>query len=776
MFDNDSQQLNDGKGFIDKEKINWKKYLLIIIPIVVICIVIILFLIFKSDNEEIKVIDEPKDEEKPIITGLPQYLGLRNLSDEADLKIDPALDEAVEYLNFVDFYQAPTKVLDLNYLSYDLPLDVKTKVVNYYDLNRKINLDPYLHNLSINGFSKINNPWPNQANDFYRAYNSLIERQIPLFISSDFLLYHYNLILKKVWQEIENSFFFDSLWELNLHLFNSSKLSYENYLTKVGQVNDPILEAKRLRLVYFAVALELLKPETRQISTDSKIDETKFSVVEAKYLDYNLPAYLEKDIMSEIELIKKAQELTKSPVFLYERDYRKFRVPKAYQQSARKNNYYLASVWLSSLFPLNYQSEKCPDCLLDINDWRINFTAASLISQDIASSQYLRAEWARIYKIMSFFSGLEDTLTYIYYKNDYQQLFADEKLVDIFSLENENSLENLENYREKLLAHDFKEIQGGLDHHLEENQAQIGFRLLARPHWPIDYLDEKLVYPHVSQYLGDDLKNYNTTACRLNNIWQRCLSFFADSLNLLKLEVTNDYLLENTNYQNYNQVLNEIDLSVINALNARANAFWSQLASLNFYLDVDKSSWPVFAQNNAWQERLFFTAGSALIDWQMPADSFRRLRFEEEIKTGLIVNDRERPSVYLEPALNLVNDLLANIQMLSKIFSALGADSKSSLAMINLDALYSDLLKLSELYENNLALQNLNQEDQALIINWLSSYEITDKADKRIKKDSNILRTSLSQDLNQLDFLIIVFPTENGPTMALSPIFNLKER
>ncbi len=777
MFNNnDNQQLDGDGGFIHKDKLNLKKYLPFIITIfVVLILVLIIFLVFSRKKEEIVIIEEPKDENEEIISTLPQFPGLQGLPDDSDVKVDSALDDAVEFLSFIEFYKKPTEVSNLNYLSYELPLDIKTEVLNYYELNRKINLDSHLNDLSNNGFSKLNNPWPAQADDFYSAYNTLLENQIPIFISSDFLMYHYNLVLKKVWQEIENSFFFNSLWEINLHLFNNSKISYENYLAQVGRINDPILEAKRLRLAYFAVTLELLKPQENQIEVEGAKNNNKFSLTERRYLDYDLPDYLETEVLTEANLIRRSNEKTKSPIFLYERDYQEFNVPRSYRQTARKNNYFLASVWLSSLFPLNYQSEDCPNCLLDINDWRINFTAASLISQDIANSQYLRAEWARIYKIMSFFSGLEDTLTYIYFMSDYNDLFADENIVDLFSLENENALENIENYRQKLLTNNFKEIQGGINFSHEENQALLGFRILARPHWPIDYLNEKLTFPNVGEYLDNNPKTNNVSACNINGAWQRCLSFFGDSLNLLDANLENDYFIENVNYQDYIEVLNEIELSVDNALNARNSVFWSQLASLRLHLNTKKTALPVFAQNRAWNDRLLFSSGASLVDWQMPADNFKRLTISDEISTGLNVSEKIKPKVYIEPALNLINDLLANTQMLSKMFSALGADNKSSLAMVNLDALYSDLAKLAELSENSVAKQNLSQDDKNLIINWLSSYEISDKANKRIVKSSATERASLTHDLNELEFLAIVFPTENGPTMALSPIFNLKE-
>lgn len=773
MFNKDEQQLSGEGDFISHNEPKWKKYLPFIIgSIVFLFLIIILFTVFRGIFEK-KEPEEKEVENNDEIHGtLPSHLGLQDPPDDGDVKVDPALDEAVEYLTFIQFYDAPEIVEELNFLDYDLPLDVKSEVLNYYDLNRRINLDPYLDDLSQNGFAIINNRWQGEANDFYSAYDTLINNQIPIFISSDFLLYHHNLILKKVWHEIESSFFYDSLWKINKDLFNSSRSSYENYLAEVGQINDPILEAKRLRLAYFAVALEILKPNDLQIEREDEYDDSKFSIRESRHLDFRLPEYLENDVMAEVELIKNRDKKAKSPVLLYNRNYEEFTVPHKYRQTARKNNLYLASIWLSSLFPLNYESEKCSDCLLDKNDWRINFTAASMIAEDIANSQFLKAEWARIYKIMSYFSGLEDTLTYIYFREDFEELFGDEKVVDLFSLENEESLDNIENYRNKLLAHNFKEIQGGIDFSLEENQALVGFRLLAKPHWPTDYLEEKLVYPNVDKYLDQRRKDENVTICLLD---KRCFSFFADSLNFLNLEVESEYVSENTNYKNYNEILEEIKPSALNAINFRANSYWSKLATFNLHLKTKNSALPVFAQNNAWQERLLFSSGAALVDWRMEVDKFKRIQDFNDFNTGLLQSETDTPSVYIEPSPNLINDLLANTQMLSKMLSALGADTKSSLAMVNLDALYSDLDKLSQLSRDSIEKQNLSESDQSLLINWLRSYEITEKANKRIEVNSLLIRNSLRQDLNDLQFLIVVFPTENGPVMALSPIFNLKE-
>ena len=48
-------------------------------------------------------------------------------------------DHLIEYISFLDFYKEQQDDFDLNIPSYQLPLNVKTEVLNYYDISRKIN-------------------------------------------------------------------------------------------------------------------------------------------------------------------------------------------------------------------------------------------------------------------------------------------------------------------------------------------------------------------------------------------------------------------------------------------------------------------------------------------------------------------------------------------------------------------------------------------------------------------------------------------------------------
>ena len=263
-------------------------------------------------------------------------------------------DHLIEYISFLDFYKEQQDDFDLNIPSYQLPLNVKTEVLNYYDISRKINLDPYLDQLNNEGFALVNNPF--DSGNFYDIYAELYQREIPLLITSDFLIYYYQTTLKKVFKDLEEHIFYDNLWAINYFLYNQARERYEESLARIGHVNDRVLEAERLSAAYFAVSLELLKPRPDQINSDNNIaNKAFFSPFEVSNYTFVLPDYLKVDVERELDLIKEARQMTKSPVLLYQRNYQDFKVPNEYKFHAKLYNFYLTTKWLSSNFPLYYQ-------------------------------------------------------------------------------------------------------------------------------------------------------------------------------------------------------------------------------------------------------------------------------------------------------------------------------------------------------------------------------------------------------------------------------------
>jgi hypothetical protein len=420
-----------------------KKILIIALLVFLLASVVAVFVILRQNKSQ----ESDKAQVDNSVVVLPENTELEGLIDSSRLigglptsdgKIGVTFsgessNELIEYISFLDFYEKIEDKFTLNGSSYSLPLNVKTDVLNYYDVSRKLNLDASIPALNKNGFAVIENPFA--SNNFYNIYDELSSRQIPLMLSSDFLVYYYQQTFKKVFKDVEENIFYPNLWEINRFLYEAARQRYENGLRSKGQVNDRVLEAQRLAAAYFATSLELLKPNPAQIDKSNNIgNQAMFTTYEAENYSFVLPDYLKIDVEREVELIKTMNKSAKSPVLLYTRDYQSFLVPEEYRSNAKLNNFYLSTKWLSSEFPLYYQDKNdCPACELDFDDWRVSMITSSFIAKDIFDSYELKNKWARIYKTLAFFKGLRGDLTYVHYRDALSSVFGvDYNIEEIF--------------------------------------------------------------------------------------------------------------------------------------------------------------------------------------------------------------------------------------------------------------------------------------------------------------------------------------------------------
>ena len=397
-----------------------------------------------------------------VVTNTPSSLPTETSTSTEVMATTTSLAE-LEKFSFSGFYQEPAPMPEFKFNDYKLPLNVKIDVLNYYDVSRKLNLDDGLSSLNANGFALLDNPSQKDISSYYGAYSWLSDKEIPLLITSDFLLHYHQNVTKQVFKDIEENIFYDNLWRISRSLYESSKNRYEARLAKIGNVNDSVLEGERLATAYFAVALKLLEPSTSQIDTTGK-DGTKFTNTEASNLYFTILPYLQSDAGEEINLIKEARDTKKSPVFLYPRNYSDFVVPAEYRGTEKLYNFYLASTWLNSVFPLVVKDKACPTCLLDKEDARLSLVASTFITKDFSSDQELKNRWALVYKLVSYSKGLRDDLNYRNYDDTMKILFGDNYDPEIIFAENNPDLnKNVDKLRGALLAIQFNDFQGALD-------------------------------------------------------------------------------------------------------------------------------------------------------------------------------------------------------------------------------------------------------------------------------------------------------------------------
>jgi len=686
---------------------------------------------------------------------------------------------AVEYLSFADFYKAPDNIIEVKFKDYELPLNVKIDVLNYYDLSRKLNLDSAIDSLNTYGFATIANPWEKDFPDFYSLYTNLEAKQIPVLVTSDFIINYYQTISKNVYKDIEESIFYDNLWSINKDLYESAKNRYEARLASIGDINDSILEGERLETTFFAVALELLKPAATQINPkDKSADNNKFSVNEADTFYFVAPPYLRDDVIKEVKLIREARDTAKSPVMLYSRDYKDFVVPVDYRNNARLNNFYLTSKWLNSVFPLNYRDANCKTCLVDKDDWRLSMIAASFISNDFSDLPELKNKWARIYKVMSYFNPLRDDLSYVKYRDALKSVFGEKyNIEELFNDSNAEAKNNLQKLQAKLNSLEFSPFLGAIDKTDPTVSIRRGFKVLVENYSPNDYIFANLTYPKVDNYQGASaqLGNNNITACKINSINRRCNGVALDVVNLISPIVNNPIFLQNTSYANYNKESQNLKTKLNSDTVWRTANYWTNLSTLSAFLNVEKNSLPLFAKSDAWRDRTLNTAVGAWVNLQLPVQKYSLSKSLDS--QSLMAFAQYAENSYVEPNLSLVNELLSDTVMMQKMFSALQIDKEVISVPDRLLSLNNDLTKLKSIIEKELAGQTLVSEDNAFINNFAKQLTIEKltTAEQQLSVKPLNAKNGFKEDLSHLKLMVLIHQEGNNKVISVGPVWNSLE-
>lgn len=689
-------------------------------------------------------------------------------------------------VSFGDFYKVEREDLKLALPDYTLPQNVKVDVANYYDFSRKINLDAGLDSLNINGFAVIDNPFPAEADNFYKMYSALNSKQVPVLVTSDFLVYYYQNILKNAFKDIEGTVFYENLWQTNKKLYNIAKERYESSLNKKGLANDLALEGSRRELAFFATTLALLAPTEDQIGIDTSLNKKAgFTPSEASDLSFPLPTYLKQDIEREVALIRKAAEKTKSPVLLYERDYKDFAVPAEYKNNARLNNFYLASRWLNSPFPLLYRTDACPECLLDKDDWRLSMYSAFLIADDLSGSQDIQNRWAKIYKIMSFFQGLRGDLNYLYYRQALDQLFgADKKTEEIFS-DAASVDDNFSKLQEHLLALSFSGVEGGLDKTSTTTQKALGMKMLVDSYWPTSYILGELTYPAVGLFRGPKEEAMKlATACnpkKNKEEFYRCLGMAFDVISLvnpLENGLGGAYFSSNINYENYSAQAEKLRQQFANftPLSWHNSNYWSTLETVRKMMEPPDSERPIFMKNDPWRKKELATAVGSWVNLQLPADTFTTYQKEEGGRLGGDAAGGDSSEyAYVEPNLALVRELKANTEMVLSMLKLLKINERENTVLADLGTMKKNFDNLEAIVRKELNSEELSSDDYKFVGNFVTLFAIKEEGAKVLNIGSPSSKNKIQEKLEGVKIEALVYYKDGKRYFAAGPIFNYWE-
>ncbi|MBU1164915.1 DUF3160 domain-containing protein [Patescibacteria group bacterium] len=684
---------------------------------------------------------------------------------------------------FAEYYMPIDFVYTSQVAQYELPINIKTDVLNYRDLSRKINLDHVEKNLENNGFVVTSYPFGGENRDFETAYYTLNNNVIPVLVTVDSVEYLNQVQLYTMFKEIEQEVFYQTVWQVTEKLYNKAKFRFDQYRQGTQIESDQFIEATRLETAFFATALELLKPKSHQIKDEgisAGLEKKFFSPTDNTQYKYNLPDTISSQVNKELQLIYNHNTTTKSPLFLYQKNYNIFTPNTAYQSSEKLKNYSLAAKFYSeALFPLYAKDESCSDCILDKDDHKIATVAAAMIAQDFRDDKEARNLWLKIYKTLSFFQGLEYDFTYLHYLDALIELFGpDFNVENIFHPDNPQFEENLALLQNKLETYSLLEIEGS-----QKQTAKKGLKLLRSEFSTENFLFNKLTHPRVVTYIGEAPARGNepSTYCNLSGNLTRCVPTTLDVVSLLDFETATNIIASqnNHNYQNYEANVQKLqdEISQFDRYTWLGNIYWATLQNLNMTLLDIPSTYPTFMQSEVWNQKMLNSVLATRFNLRKKYDIkfFQRKSDDRRISSTIIDYG------YVEPFPDYYNSVIALNEMLKNALIDLEIISSADSIIEKLDNNIEILTRLKSIAIKELQNQSLDFDEIEFINKFYKQLEQLignlDFSTRNVNFDQRIFTQNQGNYLNEvienLNLLIVIYKTPNDELiLAAGPVFN----
>lgn len=442
--------------------------------------------------------------------------------------------------------------VDAKIPQYNLPL-VSKNISNFNDFSEKISLSNETQNMLFqNGFVATDTPkdFYNSTDDYAAFYNAVKSKQIPLFITTDSLLHYYHIFFDTTLMKLERDLFYDDVWQMTQQLYTDNLATYN---ASEGELK----EAAKQNVAYLAVALELLKPQANQVSSDETLraeycyegyDEEfcqmmlkgvkdqygdkaslKFfsSDEESKY-QFTAPDFVKEDVAKEIALITEHKGWKESPLFVYKEDYSQY-VPRGhYTKTEKLKNYFKTMMWYGRMTDLingdNNLKAGESSCdgryvgIISEPDAKVQTLQAGLIAKKFLTSEDIQKKWQRMYAITAYMVGFSDDLGPVEYSEALKKVMGSE-------ITNEQLVAKYDEFKSALGELAGPQIYGGLgackmfmpcppltEQDLQNLKLQAktllsqtkGFRLMGQRFTVDSYLFSEIVSPYSGKYTGAD--------------------------------------------------------------------------------------------------------------------------------------------------------------------------------------------------------------------------------------------------------------------------------
>ena len=660
-------------------------------------------------------------------------------------------------------------------LLYSLPLQLN-QVANSSQIKAEFKLNPEQEALlTKNGFVVI--PWG--GDDIVEPYETVKNKQVPIFVTTDTLLHLYHIQFNEILKRIEEEEFFGQLIDMSQAMLERAKTNYQAF------AQPKLKEAARRNVAYFAVALKLLETPSKKI-------------------DLDVPSYVKKEVNEEIKNIEAHQGFKPSAIFNspdsqnpYQEDYSQY-VPRGhYTRSEALKSYFKAAMWYGRMAFLLRGGADSQVALITEEDAKIATIQASLISAELPnvkvgedSAKYI---WDRIYSVTSFFVGTADDLT------PYEYLSALEKVFGLeFAPGQLADEEKMLQLKAELAQMRSPEIYGGsgvcvvcppiTKERLYECLAKTkGMRFMGQRFVPDSYIFQNLVSPAVGMYVGDS----EPFTMKLTMVGPaRCFPRGLDVMAVLGSERAYEILKEegDTEYQgkdtSYDKQLGELrkQFGAFEVTDWNRNLYWAWLYALKPLLEEFGDGYPTFMQTQAWQDKELNTTLASWTELRHDTILYAKQSYTPELT---VAPPPPRPvQGYVEPIPEFYARMQALTRMTKDGLSQLNALSEEE--RTRLESLENILGKLLDISKDELENKELEESDYEFIRNFgqnldsivggveTEGKETTVIAD--VHTDANRPQQVLEEGIGYVDLLLAAYKVPDGRIiLGAGPVFSYYE-
>jgi len=193
-------------------------------------------------------------------------------------------------------------------------------------------------------------------------------------------------------------------------------------------------------------------------------------------------------------------------------------------------------------------------------------------------------------------------------------------------------------------------------------------------------------------------------------------------------------------------------------------------------LEMAKNNLPLFARSVSWVNKSLRTAAAAWINAQLPLEKLAVNAPTSGPALNVPVGSGENS--YVEPNLDLINELSSDNDMLLKMFTALQLDKEVIAVIADLNAANANLAALRQIVVKELTGEKLTADDNETISNFVGQFTVdatVAPANKRLTLKAPQQKTGWQEDLSRLKLMVLTHQEGDNKVFSVGPVWDYQE-